>query len=80
MSLYFFDFRQDGAIIPDVVGTECADDDAAREEAVAALGEMAADLLVAYIPRTEIAYVVRRADGAHMADAEIIFQVRAAAV
>jgi uncharacterized protein DUF6894 len=76
MALYFFDYRQDGKFIPDPVGTECANDDAAREEAVAALAEMAADLLVKYIPGTQIAYLVRRADGAHMAEAEIVFELR----
>jgi hypothetical protein len=76
MPLYFFDYRQDGVVAPDLVGTECDDDDCAREEAVVALGEMAADLLVKYIPGTQMAYVIRRQDGAYMAEAEIIFELR----
>jgi len=76
MPLYFFDYRQDGVVTRDPIGTECDDDDGAREEAVAALGEMAAELLVKCIPGTQIAYVIRRADGAYMAEAEIIFELR----
>jgi hypothetical protein len=37
---------------------------------------MAADQLVKHIPGTQIAYVIRRADGAYMAEAEIIFELR----
>jgi citrate lyase beta subunit len=45
MPLYFFDVTDNGRGLPDTEGTELADLEAARQEALATLGEIARDKL-----------------------------------
>jgi hypothetical protein len=45
MPLYFFDVTDNGSGLPDTEGTELADLEAARQEALATLGEIARDKL-----------------------------------
>jgi hypothetical protein len=78
MPTYFFDFRQDGALIKDDVGTQLPDDASAQHEAVASLAEIARDALVTAISQVELAFVMRRDDGEPIAEAEVVFRLRAA--
>jgi hypothetical protein len=76
MTLYFFDFRNGDLITTDTEGTECEDDQSARDEAVQALAELARDHLPRSGERADIAFIVRRADGRPMAAAQVAFEVR----
>jgi hypothetical protein len=75
MALYYFDFRDGDVVTEDTEGTECADNQSARDEAVAALAELARDRLPRSGERADIAFIVRRADGGTMAAAQVAFEV-----
>src|SRR4051812_16769076 len=65
MPLYFFDVTDNGRGFPDTEGTELADLEAARQEALATLGEIARDKLPDG-DRREFAIKIRDGDGALM--------------
>lgn len=65
MPLYFFDVTDNGEGLPDTEGTELADLEAAREEALATLGEIARDRLPDG-DRREFVIKIRDGDGALM--------------
>jgi hypothetical protein len=75
MTLYYFDFRDGDVVTADTEGTECDDDQSARDEAVEALAELARDRLPRGGERAAIAFIVRRADGRLMADARLGIEV-----
>jgi hypothetical protein len=75
MMLYYFDFRDGDVVTEDTEGTECADNQSARNEAVAALAELARDRLPRSGDRADIAFIVRRADGGPIAAAQVAFEV-----
>ena len=62
MPRYFFDFAEDGRLAPDEVGTELADLDAAREEALTTLAGIAMDEMPDG-DRREFALTIRDDDG-----------------
>jgi hypothetical protein len=76
MTLYFFDFRHEGRITEDIEGTECETDQQARDEAVQALAEIAAEHLPRSGEKSDLAFIVRRADGRPVVDAVIVFEVQ----
>jgi hypothetical protein len=49
--LYFFDTRDNGSFIKDVVGIECADLDSVKREAALSLTELAREVLPGSIER-----------------------------
>jgi hypothetical protein len=66
MPKYFFDIVQvDGTVTRDIVGTELADEDAAREEAKRCLADMALEAIEDEI--SDIRIVVRNAAGERIA-------------
>jgi hypothetical protein len=65
MPLYFFDITDNGYGFPDTEGTDLADLEAAREEALATLGEIARDRLPDG-DRREFVIKIRDGDGALM--------------
>jgi hypothetical protein len=65
MPLYFFDITDNGKGFPDTEGTDLADLETAREEALATLGEIARDRLPDG-DRREFVIKVRDGDGALM--------------
>jgi CRP-like cAMP-binding protein len=75
-AIYYFDFRDGDVVTDDTEGTECEDDQSAKDEAVQALAELARDRLPRSGKRADIAFIVRRADGREMGAAQLTFEVR----
>jgi hypothetical protein len=77
MTRYFFDFFNGGAESRDSEGTEFDSDDAARDEAVMALVEMAREVLPGSSSR-ELAFEVRDEDGRRTVRVSIVFDLQLA--
>jgi hypothetical protein len=73
MPRYFFDSRDGDKFIPDELGLELPNVEAARDQAALALAEIAKDVLPGST-RREIVIVVR--DGAPVLETSLIFEAR----
>lgn len=73
MPLYFFDSYDGQSRFVDNDGTELANDDAARQEAVQAMAEMVKDAIPENGPRKDITMVVRTSAGEALMELTINF-------
>ena len=70
---FFFDFDDQGELEEDLLGTECADEQSARDQAVATLAAIAADFLPADGSERLLAILVRRGSEPAFYRAELRF-------
>jgi hypothetical protein len=75
MTRYYFDFSNNGAESPDTVGTELDGDEAAGDEAIMALVEMAREVLPGGNSR-ELAFEVRDENGRRTLRVSIVFDLQ----
>ena len=75
MPWYFFNTRDDGDVIIDVVGVEVADLEAVKKMAARGLAELALDVLPASTERV-LAIDVRDEQSAPVLTAELIFKAK----
>ncbi|QND58007.1 DUF6894 family protein [Mesorhizobium huakuii] len=75
MPLYFFDFSDTGESYPDTVGTGLISFDAAKDEAVRALMEMAREMLPDGAYR-ELTFKVRDETGRQLVQVTIKFELQ----
>jgi len=73
--LYFFDTRDDGAVIADPVGLEFPNVEAVKRQAAKSLAELARDVLPGVLRRV-LAVDVRDESGDAVLTAELTFQAR----
>jgi len=76
MPKYFFDTDDGTNTIHDDIGTECADDQAARDEGSRALGEMAKDFIPGGPPQKNLAMWVRNEQGQAVMQLTMSFSVK----
>ena len=74
MPLYYFDFRDNGVLLPDVDGLELDGIDTVRAEATGAVLQRARDLLPGAVKR-ELTVEVRDQTGSHVLEARLGFEV-----
>ena len=72
MSIYFFDFADDGALATGDMGLDYATRDAARSDAVSALQSIVRDLVLDRHSRREVSIKIRDEDGPFF-EAKIVF-------
>jgi hypothetical protein len=75
MPLYFFDSDDGATKFRDETGTELPDDQAARDEASAALAEMAKEFIPGDGPQGNITMWVRNADGTALLQLALSFAI-----
>lgn len=76
MPLYFFDTDDGTERFRDDVGTVCADDQAARNEASHALAELAREFIPGNGPQKNMTMWVRNADGSPLLELSISFAIK----
>lgn len=73
MPMFFFDLEQDGKVESDEVGTDLPDMQAARNEAIETLVEIAKDFLPSDGPRKVLAVIIRDKAGKQLHRSELAF-------
>ncbi len=76
MPLYFFDTDDGTNSLHDTVGTECADDQAARDVGARAMGELAKDYLPGGDPQKNITMWIRNEKGEAILQLAMTFAIR----
>jgi hypothetical protein len=76
MPLYYFDIDDGNRLYPDDEGLELPDDEAAREEARNAIGEMAAEYIPGEGSRKTLSMRVRNANGVALLELSVVFTLR----